>query len=106
MAQYEITNEDLPLDFECTMDKSFVERTIRNAKNLIMVQRGEIPFDRLRGLDPEIFHMTIREANAHITRFLDQALLWEPDVEVVSGWIELNEDGKSIIHCVIEVEED
>lgn len=101
MAQYEITSETLPLDFECTTAGAFLERTLRNAKNLIMLRMGEVPYDRQRGLDPAIFELPFDEANSLITPELDRALLWEPDVEVVSGWLE-QKDGETIVHCIIE----
>lgn len=103
MAQYEITTEDLPLDFESTMENGATERTIRNAKNLLMCRRGEIPTDRQRGLDNAIFDIPFFEAQAIITQELDRVMLWEPDVEVVEGWLEINKNGETVVHCIIEV---
>lgn len=103
MAMYEITSAPAPLDFECTMLSNMVERTIRNAKNLITLRQGEVPFDRQRGLNPAIFDLPYDEAEGLIVQELDRCLLWEPDAEVVEGWIELDEDGESIVHCVIEI---
>ena len=103
MAQYEINSRDLPLDFECTMESDLLERTIRNAKNLLMCRKGEIPFDRQRGLDTQIFEIPFHMANQLITQECDRVMLWEPDVEVVSAWITRDEDGESVVHCVIDV---
>ncbi len=103
MAMYEITSAPAPLDFECTMVSSMTERTIRNAKNLITLRMGEIPYDRQRGLNPAIFDLPYNKAEAAIVQELDRCMLWEPDAEVVEGWIELNEDGESIVHCVIQI---
>ena len=103
MAQYEITTENLPLDFESTMENGMVERTIRNAKNLLMCRRGEIPSDQQRGLDTSIFDLPFHEAQALIVQELDRVMLWEPDVEVVEGWLEQNENGETVVHCIIEV---
>ena len=103
MAQYEITSQDLPLDFECTMESDLLERTIRNAKNLLMCRRGEIPMDQQRGLDNAIFDMPFNEAQAVITQELDRVMLWEPDVEVVECWLEQDENGETVVHCIIEV---
>jgi hypothetical protein len=103
MALYEITSEDLPLDFECTMENNFVERTIRNAKNLLMCRRGEIPMDQQRGLDQSILDLPFNQANELITAELDRVMLWEPDVEVDSAWLERDERGETIVHCVIDV---
>ena len=30
-------------------------------------------------------------------------MLWEPDVEVVEGWLEQDENGETVVHCIIEV---
>ena len=103
MALYEITSQDLPLDFECTMESDMVERTIRNAKNLIMCRCGEILPDQRRGLDQSILDLPFDQAQALITAELDRVLLWEPDVEVQSGWIERDENGETVVHCIIEV---
>lgn len=103
MALYEITSEDLPLDFECTMESDMLERTIRNAKNLLMCQKGEIPFDRQRGIDQSLFDLPFDQANGLITQELDRVMLWEPDVEVDSAWLERDERGETIVHCILEI---
>lgn len=103
MAMYEVTSEPAPLDFECTTAGDVVQRTIRNAKNLIMLRMGEIPYDRQRGLDPIIFDLPYDEAEAMIVQELDRCMLWEPDAEVVEGWLELKDDGETVVHCVIEI---
>ncbi len=103
MALYEITSEDAPLDFEMTMASDMLKRTIQNCKNLLMCRKGEIPYDRLRGLDPAIFDLPYDEAEALIVQELDRAMLWEPDAEVNTGWLEINGDGETIVHCVIEI---
>jgi len=103
MAQYEITTEPIELDFECTAAKDAVERTIWNAKNLLMCRKGEIPFDRNRGLDQSLFDLPFGEANQRITEELDRVMMDEPDVEVVEGWLDVNEDGDTVVHCILTV---
>lgn len=103
MALYEITTEQLPLDFECTMANNIIERTIRNVKNLMMIRKGEIPFDRQRGLDPSVFDIPIMQAQAIIVAELDRVMLWEPDAEVYEGWIDINSNGETVVHCVVEI---
>ena len=71
MALYEITSEPADLDFECTVISNIIDRTLRNVKNLISCRKGEVPFDRQRGLDPAIFDLPYFEANALIVRELD-----------------------------------
>ena len=103
MAMYEVTSEQAPLDFECTMVSNMTERTIRNAKNLITLRMGEVPYDRQRGLNPAIFDLPYDDAEALIVQELDRCMLWELDAEVVEGWIEIRPDGESVVHCVIEI---
>lgn len=102
MAQYEITNIPEPIDFECS--GSLLRRTLQNAKNLLMCRMGEVPFDRQRGLDPALFDLPLPEANERLMPELDRVMLWEPDVEVVSGTIERGSHGETIIRCVIETQ--
>lgn len=102
MAQYEITNIPEPIDFECS--GSLLQRTLQNAKNLLMCRMGEVPFDRQRGLDPSLFDLPLPEATERLMPELDRVMLWEPDVEVVSGTIERGRNGETIIRCVIETQ--
>lgn len=102
MAQYEITNLPEPIDFECS--SSLLRRTLQNAKNLLMCKMGEVPFDRQRGLDPAIFDLPLAEAQAQLMPELDRVMLWEPDVEVASGSIHRDTNGRTIIRCVIETQ--
>ena len=100
MARYEISNIPGDIDFECSSD--FVRRTVQNAKNLIMCRRGEIPYDRQRGLDPAVADLPLPELREAILPELDRVMLWEPDAEVVDASVTL-EDGETIIRAVIEV---
>lgn len=103
MAMYEITSEQTPLDFECTMEKNIIERTIRNAKNLLMCRRGEIPFDRQRGINQAVFDVPLYQAQQMIAAEMDRVMLWEPDAEVVTAWVERDAGGETVVHCVIEI---
>jgi hypothetical protein len=102
MAQYVITNEPGRIDFEC--DSDMLERTLQNAKNLLMLRKGEVPFDRQRGLDRALFDLPLSEAEEALLPELDRVMLWEPDVEVVSAEFDTNAAGETIIRCVIETE--
>lgn len=102
MAQYEITNLPEPIDFEC--GASQLRRTLQNAKNLLMCRRGEVPYDRQRGLDPALFDLPYHEAQEELLPELDRVMLWEPDVEVVSASMERNAQGETIIRCIIETD--
>ena len=102
MAQYEITNLPEPIDFECS--GSQLRRTLQNAKNLLMCRRGEVPYDRQRGLDPALFDLPYHEAQEELLPELDRVMLWEPDVEVVSASMERNAQGETIIRCIVETD--
>ena len=104
MARYEITNIPQDIKFETGNSAIALERTLQNAKNLLMCRMGEIPFDRQRGLDPALFDLPMGEMQRALLPELDRVMLWEPDVEVVSGTATL-EDGMTVIRCVIEVNE-
>lgn len=99
MPKYEITTERVPIDFE-TDDETM--RLIQRAKNLLMCRKGEIPYDRQRGLDPAIFDLPLQEMQEVLLPELDRVMLWEPDVEVVSATAEMTRDNEIVIRCVIE----
>lgn len=101
MARYEITNDALPIDF--TADRDHTARTLQNCKNLLMTRKGEIPFDRRRGLDPAIFDLPVTEMKARLLPELDRMLRWEPEAEVADAELALREDGTLRIRMVVEV---
>ena len=102
MAQYVVTDAPGAIDFEC--DSDFTMRTLQNVRNLLLCRKGEVPFDRLRGLDPALFDMPLNEAEEALLPELDRVMLWEPDAEVVSAELEADGD-RMIIRCVVEIAE-
>ena len=104
MARYEITNVPAPIDFEGMTDME--KRTVQNCKNLLMCRKGEIPFDRQRGLDPMLFDMPMDEAEELLLPELDRVMLWEPDAEVVSGRFDRDGAGRIIVRCIVEINAD
>lgn len=103
MGRYTITNIQEPINFE--IRDNVVMRTVQNAKNLLMTQMGEVPYDRLRGLNPALYHLPLDEMRMALTPELDRVMMWEPDAEIVSAEAELNSDGEIVIRAVIEVED-
>ena len=101
MARYIITNEPEAIDFE--IGDNMVARTVQNAKNLLMTQMGEVPYDRLRGFDPALYHLPIQEMRQALLPELDRVMLWEPDVEVAEATAEEDGDGEIVIRAIIEV---
>ena len=102
MAQYQITNQPAPIDFECS---ERVQRTIQNAKNLLMCRMGEVPYDRYRGFDPALYLLPLPELQENLLPELDRIMLWEPDVEVVDANCHLDDNGETVITVAIEVKE-
>lgn len=102
MAQYIITNQPEPINFEIGDD--FIARTVQNAKNLLMTHMGEVPYDRLRGFDQALYHLPIDKMRMALMPELDRVMLWEPDVEVLEATADMMEDGKVLITATIEIE--
>lgn len=101
MARYIITNRQEEVPFE--IGDNVIERTVRNAKNLLMTQMGEVPYDRLRGFDPALYHLPIEDMRMALLPELDRVMLWEPDVEVAEATATMDENMEILITCVIEV---
>ena len=74
MARYIIDNLPGPIDFEGT---GMVRRTVQNCKNLLMLRMGEVPYDRLRGLNPALFDLPVKifSRPSHCQRFKQHFLL-------------------------------
>lgn len=102
MALYTIDNRPGPIDFECNSD--ILARTIQNCKNLLMCRKGEVPYDRMRGLNPAIFDLSIQEANEQILPEIERILGWEPDAQAVSAKVEADENGNTIITMVVKID--
>ena len=100
---YKIDNRQTPIPFE-GLKTDPERRIVQNCKNLLMVNRGEIPYDRLRGLSGELDEMPLRELQEQILREIDLALGWEPRANAVEGFCYLDENGQLVIECVIDVQ--
>lgn len=102
MARYQITNQQSPIDFECNSE--IIARTLQNAKNLLMCEMGEVPYDRYRGFDPALYELPMQAFWEELLPELDRVMLWEPDVEVVEATCSLNDDGSILIAATIEID--
>lgn len=100
MAIYIIDNLPRKIDYEVA---GMVERTIQNAKNLLMLRMGELPYDRYRGFDVTLYDLPIQELRAALLPELDRVMLWEPDVEVADAKCKINGAGEAIIEVEIEI---
>lgn len=100
MAQYQIDNVAYPINWE---EQDQIQRTLRNAKNLLMCRMGEVPYDRLRGFDNGLFDLPTDQMREELLPELDRVMLWAPDVEVVDAEATLMEDGGTYIRVTVEV---
>lgn len=100
MAQYQIDNIASPIDWQ---EDDIVQRTLQNAKNLLMCRMGEVPYDRYIGFDPALYDLPIGELETELLPELDRVMMWEPDVEVVDAEATLLDDGSIYIKVIIEV---
>lgn len=101
MAYYEIDNRPAPIDFELGMDKP-VQRTLQNAKNLLMTKMGEVPYDRYRGFDRALMDLPMDKLRARLIPELDRVMMWEPDAEVFDAEATLDENGEIYIRVILE----
>ena len=100
MAKYVIDNAPYPISWE---GNDRVQRTLQNAKNLLMCRMGEVPYDRYRGFDPMLYDLPMEQMRAELLPELDRIMLWAPDVEVVDAQATLTEDGETYIQVTLEV---
>jgi hypothetical protein len=100
MAQYQIDNVQSPIDFQ---ESDIRLRTLQNAKNLLMCEMGEVPYDRCRGFDPSLYDLPINDMRAALLPELDRIMMYEPDAEVVSANASLLDNGGVYIRVIVEL---
>lgn len=100
MALYQIDNIPSPIDLQ---EKDLVQRTLQNAKNLLMCKKGEVPYDRSRGFNPALYDLPIQDLRRELMPELDRIMIWEPDISVVSAEATLLKDGSVYIKAIVNV---
>lgn len=100
MARFQIDNVDYPINFQTS---DVLQRTLQNAKNLLMCHMGEVPYDRYRGFDPALFDLPMDELNEELVPELDRVMEWDPDIVVEEANATLLEDGSMYIRVIIDV---
>lgn len=101
MALYTIDNQQESVTFETGGQ---TERTLQNAKNLLMTHMGEVPYDRYRGFDPMYYDLPIPQLEEKLMEELDRVMLWEPDVKVQKVKCRLDDDGNVVIQATLEID--
>lgn len=100
MALFQIDNVAYPINWE---EKDRVQRTLQNAKNLLMCRMGEVPYDRYRGFDAALFDLPMERMQEELLPELDRIMLWEPEVEIVEAFAMPMENGDTYIKATIEI---
>lgn len=101
MAIYEINNLPAPVRFGGT--NATLERTLQNAKNLLMTRKGEVPYDRLRGFDQALYDLPIVKFREALLPELDRVMMWEPDAEVAYAECDADRRGNVVIRVGLEI---
>ena len=98
-----ISTADSAIDTEAS---EYRRRTIANAQNLLRLQKGEMPYDRMRGVDPALYDKPISRAQSVILPEVARVLAWEPDIRVLAARLLPagdGTDGAFIIEADVEV---
>lgn len=101
MARYRIDNRQEKIDFEIRDDE--ILRIVTNCKNLIMTRKGEVPYDRMRGLDPALYHKTADDVGLALKAEIARVLRWEPRANLINAWAEYDERGEATVYAEIEI---
>lgn len=100
MALYQIDNVASPINWEA---KDIIQRTLQNAKNLLMCRMWEVPYNRYRGLDPTLFDLPMSQLRMELMPELDRIMIQEPDVDVSDAEATILEDGSTYIKVILNV---
>lgn len=84
--------------------REFYSRTVQNAKNLLRLWKGEVPYDRMRGLDPALKHMPFAKLQSCIFAEVQRVMRWEPDVNLMAVRTKILDEGELYIEADILVE--
>jgi len=103
MARFQIDNVASPINFQET---DYIQRTLQNAKNLLMCRMGEVPFDRYRGFNARLYDLPIEQLREELLPELDRLMMWEPDVEVTDAEATLFSDGSVYIKVIVDVSDE
>lgn len=100
--QYTIDTQSRPLILK---PDSEMERVAQNCKNILRTQMGEVPYDRMLGLSPELYSMPVMRMNEIILNEAEMALAFEPRAKVIAARAYQTEKMETVIEVTIEIEE-
>ena len=100
-VQYIVNNIPGEIDFAAGEDRE--ARIVQNVKNLLLTRMGEIPYDRQRGFDQNLYNLPINEFRDILMEELDRVLLWEPYAEAVSARVLRTDTTQVYYELTIEI---
>ena len=95
-----VDNRGRPLDWGAL---SAPQRIAANLRVLLRLTLGEVPFDRTRGLDPELIGTTVGLSDPEIRREVDRLMKWEPRAKLLDLAITHQADGTVLLTMRAEV---
>ena len=101
MKKFIMDTSYAPINWE---PKTIEERIAQNAKNLLMLRMGEVPYDRRRGLNRDVEHKPLKYVQDNITLEIGRVLGFEPDARVIRAEANHTPEGLRIV-CEVEVDE-
>ncbi len=102
MAKYLIDNRQEPVNFSA----KGLERTVQNCKNLLMCRTGEVPYDRRRGVNAQLFDRPIDYLNARLLPEMERTMaLCNPEAKLANARAYLDADGGLMIETIVDIEE-
>lgn len=100
MPRYTIDNRPEPINFH---PRNLTERTLQNAKNLLMTRMGEVPYDRYRGFDHALYDLPLTRLEEALPAELNRVMLWDPDVTVVGCACRMEGTAEVVIAVEIDI---
>ncbi len=99
---YTIDNIPARIDWEVNGD---LARTLQNAKNLLMAHKGEVPYSRNRGLNPDVYDVSMKRLKEVLLEEMRRVMILEPDVEVVAARADMSE-GFLLLEVDLQIDDD
>lgn len=99
---YTIDNQTTPIQFE---PDSKVTRILQNGKNLLRCRMGEVPYDRMRGINPALLEKPMPQVRNAVRDEVTRVLAWEPRLTVLDAYASQTEQGELIITAKVDLEE-
>ncbi len=98
---YTMDTTHAPINWE---PKTIGERIAQNAKNLLMMRMGEVPYDRMRGVNRNMEHKPLSFVQNRIMAEIGRVLRYEPNVRLLRAEVNQTPEGLRVV-CEVEVDD-